>query len=365
MSNTATTPPNSVLAHVVLGGSLSSKPAATQALAFILKSSTYIADSFLGMLRNANSKFEEFKPVRIQAELGHGDSRPDLTIYDSDSDSYIFIENKFWAGLTEAQPVSYLKVEKPPSALVFIVPEQRIHTVWNELKARCDEAKLEQKDGADNGSVIWAEVDGKTMLITSWKYVLKGLLDAAHSGGYDAIRRDILQLQGLTNQMDTEAFLPLRADEVTDQGIARRQINYVDLVYDITVKLKNEKIADTEGRASNSYYTAGRNLRVLGKFESWFGVDLKVWRANGITPLWWHVDCNEQLSGIAGHSKEICRLLDNVKEPDPNDRWLYIPIRLKTGVERDRVIDDAVTQMTQIADSLLKAFPAFPAFPDN
>ena len=197
MSNTATTPQNSVLAHVVLGGSLPSEPAATQALAFILKSSPDIAWSFLGMLREANSKFKEFKefkPVHIQSELGHGDSRPDLTIYDSDS--HIFIENKFWAGLTDAQPVSYLTVEPPPSALVFIVPEQRISTIWNVLKVRCHEAQLKWKDGAGKGSVIWAEVDGKTMLITSWKYVLERLLYAADSGGHDTIRQDIRQLRG-------------------------------------------------------------------------------------------------------------------------------------------------------------------------
>lgn len=32
----------------------------------------------------------------------------------------------------------------------------------------------------------------------------------------------------------------------------------------------------------------------------------------------------------------------------------YFPIRLKTGVERDRVIDDAVAQMKRIGDNLLE-----------
>ena len=136
MSNTATTTQNSVLAHVVLGGSLPSEPAATQALTFILNSSPDIAWSFLGMLREANSKFEEFKLGHIKAELGHEDARPDLTIYDGCGRVRIFIENKFWAGLTDAQPVSYLKglPSDPLSALVFVVPEQRVATVWDELK---------------------------------------------------------------------------------------------------------------------------------------------------------------------------------------------------------------------------------------
>ena len=35
----------------------------------------------------------------------------------------------------------------------------------------------------------------------------------------------------------------------------------------------------------------------------------------------------------------------------------YIPIRLMTGVERNRVMDEAVAQMARIADSLLETFP--------
>ena len=125
----------SVLAHVVVGGSLQSEPAATQALAYILNRSPDIARAFIGMLREANIEFE---PGHIKAELGHEDSRPDLTIHDADGRVRVFVENKFWAGLTDAQPVSYLRdlPKDPPSALVFVVPEQRATTVWNEPKVR-------------------------------------------------------------------------------------------------------------------------------------------------------------------------------------------------------------------------------------
>ena len=69
----------SVLAHVVLKGSLPGEPAATQALAHILNAPPDIARAFLGTLRQADIEFE---PGHVQAELGHEDSRPDLTIHD-------------------------------------------------------------------------------------------------------------------------------------------------------------------------------------------------------------------------------------------------------------------------------------------
>ena len=252
----------SVLAHVVLGGSLPSEPAATKALAFILNSYPDIARASIGLLRVAKVEFE---PGRIKAELRHEDGQPDLTIYDSNGDVRSFVENKFWAGLTEAQPVSYLNdlPNDPPSSLVFIVPEQRLSTVWNELKVRCDQAKLDWIDTPSRGPVTWARVGGQTMLITSWKHVLDVLLDAARFGGHEGTSHDILQLQGLTSRMDLEAFLPLRPDEVTDQETALRMMNYSGLIEEITQKLKDRRIADTTSlKTSHGYYTAGRYLRL-------------------------------------------------------------------------------------------------------
>ena len=144
----------SVLAHVVLGGALPGEPAATKALAFILNSSPDIARAFIGLIRGTNVEFE---PGRIKAELEHEGSRPDLTIYDSDGHVRVFVENKFWAGLTEAQPVSYLRdlPNDPPSALVFVVPDLRVSAVWNELKIRCSQAELEWVDGSSDHTATW------------------------------------------------------------------------------------------------------------------------------------------------------------------------------------------------------------------
>ena len=345
----------SVLAHVVLGGSIQSEPAATQALAFILNSSTDIARSFLGILGETSLEFE---PGHIAAELVHEDSRPDLTIYDRNGTARAFVENKFWAGLTDAQPVSYLKdlPENPPSTLVFVVPEQRVTTVWNELKKRCLQEKLEWVDGQSTRSVIGADVSSRTLLITSWKFVLDGLLQAAHSGGHDDIRQDILQLQGLTSRMDAEAFLPLRIDEVTDQETARRLINYSSLIEDITQKLRDGDIADTNAlRPAHGWYTAGRFLRLYGRFGLWLGVRFREWREYGITPLWLEIG-NSDFYGVTGHFETIRELFDDVKL-DEEQQLLYIPLRLKTGVERDRVVDEAVGQISQIADTLRETFP--------
>ena len=343
----------SVLAHVVVGR-LDNEPAATLALAYILNSSPAIARAFVGLLRHAGIEFE---PGRIEAELALEDSRPDLTIHDSDGRVRVFVENKFWAALTPAQPVTYLKdlPEDPPSALVFVVPEQRVSAVWHELRERCRQEGLEETNASDSGSVKSAFVGRKTMMIVSWKVVLERLLDAARSSGHDTVKNDILQLQGLTSREDSTAFLPLRIDEVTDQETARRLINYVELIDQIINELVRAGAADTEGLSvSNTYHYAGKyfNIHADGRFESWLGIDLRAWRDEGVSPLWWRFRTN---TGVARkHFEKIPELCSDVKT---RDEGLFVPIRLKTGVERVRVISDAVAQMKRIADQVLKAVP--------
>ena len=343
----------SVLAHVVVGGAIQNEPAATQALAYILSSSPGIARAFVGILRESNI---EFDPGRIEAELvQEEDSRPDLTIYDRDGHVRVFIENKFWAPLTEAQPVSYLGSlpEDPPSALVFIVPEQRVSAVWQELKKRCCDAHLDWTDPSGTGSVKCARVGCKAMAVASWEYVLERLLDAARSERHDTVRDDILQLQGLASRMNLEAFLPLPDDEATDQEVARRLINYIGLIDGVVDKLVDDGVADVKGlNRTATFDYIGRYFRMHGEFELWLGIYFKVWRDQGISPLWWWFS---NKSGVAvDHFKSIPELFKDVR---PSASELYVPIRLKTGVERDRVIDDAVAQMKRIADKVLKTIP--------
>ena len=78
----------------------------------------------------------QFEYGSIHPEMKHDDRQPDLTTKDKGGNIRLLVENKFWAGLTVAQPIKYLKVlpEDLNSALLFIVPKARMTTVWHELK---------------------------------------------------------------------------------------------------------------------------------------------------------------------------------------------------------------------------------------
>lgn len=340
----------SVLAHVVRGGPQQNEPAATQALTYILNSSPIMAKSFVRLLTNEHLEFEV---GRIVAEQGQKDSQPDITIYDTQSQVRMFIENKFWAGLTKAQPVSYLnELQKDsPTALAFIVPFQRVDTVWNELKQRCTNKDLKWEDLSIGNSLMHANVDGKSLLVTSWKTVLAQLLDETNSTeGLDIVRADLLQLQGLAHSMNIGAFLPLHVEEASDQDIPNRLVNYLDLISDITQELRKANIADTKGlRSVNGLHFAGRYIRIHANkpFEPWLGIQYKWWREKGISPLW----CQFIGNGLnITHFKNVPDLFRVVFMAGEKVR---IPIRLKTGVERDEVIKDVVEQFKHIVDKVL------------
>ena len=346
----------SLLAYLVPRiASSGAEPAATQALAYLLRASPDIAQAFVNVV--AQTGIPAFTPGRIAAEEQHGDNAPDLTIRDMDGVVRALVENKFWAGLTEAQPVAYLDAlpRDAPSVLVFVVPHQRIYGLWHALKEKCHRNAVELASESSVDSITWARTDRRTLAITSWKHVLEALERAAVSGGHSDLQQDIVQLRGLTDEMNAAEFLPLREDEVTDIDVPSRLINYSGLIEDIVGRLVTDGIADTKGvRPAHGYTTAGRYLNVHAKFQGWLGVHLDAWCASGITPIWWRQNANSRYSGIKGRLRQAAELFDEVEDADGH---LWIPIRLKTGVERDGVIDDAAQQMKRIADRLSDAFP--------
>ena len=234
------------------------------------------------------------------------------------------------AGLTDAQPLAYLEAlpGETSCALVFIVPHQRKYGLWGELREKCrrNGVELESESTADN--ITWARTGHRTLAITSWKHVLGTLEQAAGAEGHSALQQDIVQLRGLTDQMNAGEFLPLREDEVTDVNVARRLTNYSGLIEEIVGRLVTDGIADTKGLLpSHGYYAAGRFLRVHAKFGLWLGVRLDAWRDWGVTPIWWRQHTKFPFSGVEGKLHQAAALFNEAQE---KDGVLYIPIHLTT-----------------------------------
>ena len=349
----------SLLGHLVPGWN--PERAATIALAHILdiETSPGMASAFVDLVGETGSL--DFEPHRVAPDLDQkDDSRPDLTIYDAAGNPRVFVEAAFWEGVPAAQPFDYLR-ELPgdlPSGLVYIAPRKRIRSLWDVLHERCEgNREIEVEEEPPTEEAVRARVGARVLLVASWSYVLETLQRVTED---PAVEQDIVQLRGLAKRMETAAFLPLEEAEAAAAALAGRLLCYRGLVHKIAGRLKEDGLATDVKYSQPSYQKQrdeGWGMRMHGKFDLRFGIELGAWRDSGITPLWCVLTGSEFFSTL-GNWLRIKQRFDGVRSYGD---LLYIPVRLKTGVDEAAVVADAVDRMRGIADVLLDVFENRPA----
>ena len=330
----------SVLAHLAVA---MGEPGATQALAYILNKQPSFVEALVKLLGVAGIEFEP--RYRVESERGddggRAPGRPDMKIFDAQGNLRVLVENKFWAGLTDAQPVDYLRMlpEDVSSGLLFVVPTQRMDMVREALKMRCQDAGLDVgEEWRGEGRVKWMSAGTNArVLVTDWQNVLDTLEGAADG---QEIRGDILQIRCLAKALeDWQAFPPLRSDEVTNADIPRRISNYIQLIVDICMQLQGAGM--TYAANNSSFYE--QNFYGYIKWDDGQGhsgdayltLSMPVWReTGGVTPLWLWMNRAVQLVVDEDSRGVIYRGDDK-----------YMPIRLEFGVEREQVVENAVEQI--------------------
>ena len=295
--------------------------AATEALRHILQQSEPARSALENMMRTAGVEIDPLTRFQTEA-IGEEGERVDLVCYDGDGTERVLIEVKFWAGLTDNQPNTYLArlPEDTHSALLFVAPAQRIETLWPELCRRAEEQhKLTvTSDIPTSGELRGMSIDSNVhkMMLTSWRAVLQQMGSRANVAGDAAAARDIEQLRGLTERMDSDAFLPIHSDEL-GQEFPRRMLNLVNLVDDATQRAIANGWADASGlRITPQWHGYGRYFRI-GGVVVWFGINFQYWASNGSSPLW----------------------IQN--QDDSFWYWVWLP----TGVEYPQVLEAVVDQL--------------------
>ncbi len=157
-------------------------------------------------------------------------SIPDLVGFDEDNNQRCIIESKFWAGLTDNQPITYIKRFKSdkPSMLLFLIPSKRMESIWGELISRCKDGGIKIRDEIREHHKISAKLnDNHHLAVTDWNTLLTLMETELEAAGDHVFKSDLLQLKGLCNQMDEEAFLPLHSQEISPM-IARRNMQFCE-----------------------------------------------------------------------------------------------------------------------------------------
>ena len=324
---------------------------ATDALSFILHSSESARNGMMKFLRGIVADMPD---LQFRTQQTEGSVRPDMWGF-HEAEPRVFIENKFWAGLTENQPVSYLRQlaeHTQPTVLLVVVPDAREQTLWRELVRRLEDAGISvaARDPAAGIVDSMATGIGPILALTSWTKLFAALeFEAADDPGS---RSDLLQLRALCDAADSEAFVPVSSEEVTDQRTPAFMLQLSSIVQ------ASVELAVTEGVLNIRGFMPQASWERIGRYASlsdeqgvgaWLGIHFGLWKTHGGTPLWLVFAPSEW-----SRADDVRLLLEPwaAKKGIPTTRHsdeFAVPVDIAVGEDKDQVVRVIVDRLKEIA----------------
>jgi len=344
-------PHRSVLAEIALQFLPRRELAATAGLGHLLRSSSTARSHLERLVSGTGASLPHGLQYRNEQydELTPG--RPDV-VGSVGGSTHLIVEGKFWAELTDAQPVDYLRRLEPGGSLLFVAPAKRKDLLWGELKRRCQDAGLAPCDDQRAQRLDFCKLDDSHWLaVASWTDLLTDIRDALDAEDEGHLKGDFDQLLDLCRLEDEEAFLPLTPPDLA-RPTPLRVLQLMTLVEKVNQKglgiglLQPSRMMPTKSLGSYGRYVS------TGRLQLWLGVDLRRWHAHGLIPLWLE---------IAVEPGEVFRDLDAEIPP----RVVYdgyagrpvVGLPLALHVEEGEVIDDSIRQIAEILERVESCRP--------
>ena len=334
---------------------------ATDALAFVLHSSDAARKGMMKLLRGVVPDLPE---LYFRTQQTEGAIRPDMWGF-AGVEPRVYVENKFWAGLTDNQPVSYLKQLAEyvqPTVLLVVAPATREQTLWRELLHRLAGAEVSVSE-RDTASAIGSFIKtglGPVLALTSWSRVLSVL---EHEAADDhSARGDLVQLRALCDATDEDAFPPVSSEQLSEQRTPAFVLQLSSIVQATVDLAVSENVLNiTRLMPQASWERIGRYAWVSGDqgAGAWLGIHFGLWKTHGGTPLWLLF-----LEGEFGRAPEVRRLIEPwaAKEgilTTTGDHEVAIALDIPVGEEKAGVVRSLVDDLRRIAE-VLHALPAKP-----
>jgi hypothetical protein len=332
---------------------------ATESLQFILQHSATARTALAQLLEQIGGVSPQDLVFETQDYDHHDTGIPDLIATTPADQPVYYFEAKFWASLTENQPVTYINrmVAKGAKGLIFISPSVRFSTLWSELLRRCNSAQISISESIHyNEHIIVAKVgeDGQFLALISWKALIQRMQTAMLDAGEKTMVENVNQLLGLADKMDTTGFLPIRPEELSPI-IGRRINNYYELIDDVTNKLVAQKVGSTDGlTAAGSREGYLRYILIKDRGCS-IRFSLLYWTKYGGTPLWLTLRSAKQKGwtfDTDGKKKLRTLALESPPRCYSDKSNVIIPLFPKSGAEKTEVIDSLIEQIKGIFEIL-------------
>jgi hypothetical protein len=331
---------------------------ATDALAYILESSDAARRGMTKLLRGI---IPDLPQLRFKTQQAEGTIRPDMWGF-ADTEPRAFLENKFWAGLTDNQPISYLKqlaAFSQPTVLLVVAPAARERTLWRELSRRLLDAGISTSERDRAAGVVRSVATqlGPVLALTSWTSVLSVL---EHESVDDpSARGDLAQLRALCDAADLDAFTPVSGEELSDQRTPAFVLQLGSIIQEaVDLAVQQNVLSIRRLNPQASWERIGRYARMSGEqgVGVWFGIHFGLWKSHGMTPLWlvFH-------EGEFGRATEVRPLVEpwaakNRILTATTNRDFAVALEIPVGEEKANVIRSLVDDLKPIA-AVVDALP--------
>lgn len=344
-----------LFAHLATRFAPSPENIAIEALSFILQRSPAARSAFSSIAGAGGLELPADLSFATQA-VAEDDGRPDIEGYSTDLQRYVVAETKFHAGLTQHQPLTYaarLSADRP-AALVFIIPAARMSSLWSELIRRLKSGDYVVSPRREMQPELWTAVfsSGHHFVLVSWRAVLSAIARQMETAREAERLEDVRQLQGLCERMDSEAFLPLRSEELTGTDAPRRYLQFCDLISDVGEELVSSGLCDRKGlQAGGGHGYFGRYLR-SGNTVFYIGFDCLAWLTHKHSPLWMRFDQYsppEALSALRQNEASETRWTTVVESP----RRILVPLNVMPGAEKPDIVASITAQISAVLAALL------------
>lgn len=341
-----------LLCHIANSIGTSAEDIATMSLHYILQNSPVAKEALLNFIGTELAiDFEQELHFEIQS-CGENKERPDMSLRNQSNDEILLFEMKFWAGLTDNQPNAYIErlKKKNGKGLVFICPNSRLISLSKEVAAL---AEYETQMGR-----LLQKKDFPPILIMSWEELID-LLEPRLQ--LEPFYNDLLQLKGLTGEMNNQDFRPFSLCDLSSD-MATRIIDYYRIVDKIADSLIIHNFCNSKGlQASPQKDGYCRYLKVESSATG-IGISYicNLWQKglNGKTSPFWiafqAVDCDNNWCNYPAELR--CKLESSGKEfivyRNRNKEVLAVPLYALRNTNEYETVENLVKQAKDIIELL-------------
>lgn len=346
-----------VLSHIVrtrFSGEL--EDVATEALAYVLSSSQGARVGMMKLLRGVQVDLTDLVFVTQRGSEG---GRPDLCGMNGER-VYVYSEHKFWAGLTDQQPVQYLRTiassARHDGVLLFVGPEARVASLWGELIHRCRGAGVVVHESTPAAGVVRSvRTDiGPHLVLTTWHRLLSVLrLEVA---GDSEVLADIDQLQALCASVDRFGWQPFQGEALSDQATPAMLIQIRDVVDAVaSIGVERDSLSVDGLKAVRTMDLLGRYVLLQrARAGAFIGLHLPHWRAHGATPMWLTCSGTSWSRGAEyGPKVQSWALATDTPFVGEGPNGFGVGLRLQTGVDIEQVAQSVLAQLIDIEQAML------------